>query len=88
MLLLCRSNSPFTWSGGLISTEKNSKLIKDVGFIGDINRPAERGMSKVYLDFTRSENKGKAADQVFKTGDWIAIRMYEDKQVRGVKAPG
>lgn len=76
-----KSNSPYTWLGGLIQTQRVNKLWASDMFLGKVSRPAERGDRRLFTDFRGTENAGKRADQVFKAGDWMALRMYENMNV-------
>lgn len=76
-----KSNSPYTWLGALIQTQRQKKLWNDDMYYGKVARPANRGDRKLFTDFSGTPNAGKRADQVFKAGEWMALRMYENMNV-------
>jgi hypothetical protein len=57
-------------------------------YLGKVSKPANRGDRKLFTDFSGTENAGKRADQVFKAGDWMALRMYENMNVSGQSLMG
>ncbi|WIA31910.1 hypothetical protein OEZ86_002770 [Tetradesmus obliquus] len=73
-----KSNSPYTWLGGLIQTQRTHKLWDSDMYLGKVAKPAARGDKKLFTDFSGTPNAGKRADQVFKAGEWMALRMYEN----------
>jgi hypothetical protein len=57
-------------------------------YLGKVAKPAARGDRKLFTDFSGTENAGKRADQVFKAGEWMALRMYENMNVSGQTVGG
>lgn len=76
--------SPYTWSGALISTQRTESIFRDPSkmFLGDVSRAASRGDRKLYVSLDKAA-PGKRASEVYYPGQWVAIRMYENKRVRG-----
>ena len=77
-----KANSPYTWLGALISTQRTHKLTGDDMYLGKVTRPAFRGQRRLFVDFSGTRYAGKPANEVFIPGQWMALRMYENQNVR------
>ncbi|KAF6249079.1 hypothetical protein COO60DRAFT_1583210 [Scenedesmus sp. NREL 46B-D3] len=68
--------SPFTWAGGLISTQREKRLFDAQSlYLANLTRPAARGDTRLYLGFYRDDKK--RADQLIVPGQWMSLTMLE-----------
>jgi hypothetical protein len=72
--------SPYTWAGALISTQKEKYMYSGWRMhLASVSKPAERGEQRLYVkDLSRGAAR---ADEVFVPGQWVALRMRENRQV-------
>jgi hypothetical protein len=72
--------SPYTWAGGLISTQREKRLFNPRSlYLANVTRPAARGDTRLYLGFYRDNNK--RADQLIVPGQWMSLTMIETPKV-------
>jgi hypothetical protein len=77
-----KENSPYTWAGGLISSQRTKDIFpwQSTKPVANVTAPASRGDSKLYVSGVLDE-QGKQADEIFVPGQWVALRLKENKQV-------
>jgi hypothetical protein len=75
--------SPYTWAGALISTQKERFLYSGWRMrLAAVAKPAARGDQRLYVKDL--SNAAAVADAVFVPGQWVALRMRENRQVSRV----
>eukprot|EP00775_Hariotina_reticulata_P011527 gene11526-11670_t len=76
-----RENSPYTWAGGLISSQRTKEIFpwQATQPVANVTAAASRGDNRLYIKGIL-DGQGKPADEIFVPGQWIALRLRENKQ--------
>ncbi len=76
-----KETSPYTWSGGLISSQRDSRLFKpETLYLGLVTGNATRGSRRLTLKTLRAG--ATDARKLIAPGQWVALGMFETPQVR------